>query len=170
MKFSYVMLPDYPLEESMRPLGWPTSWVSTLATPPTRHGTRTCGCSSRPRPGTRPTSASDQACLAWSCVSPRSSPRRRRPSTSSPTVAPKWCSDQATSACWRSTTSTGNRPSRCPGQERPSHPDTARRRRHYVRRRLLQVPRAVHLCAAGPGAVAGQDRVHAGPEVVRGRW
>ena len=37
-------------------------------------------------------------------MSPLSSPRRRRPSTSSRTVAPRWSSDPATSACWLSTT------------------------------------------------------------------
>ena len=45
----------------------------------------------------------------------------------------------------------------------------ARRRCHHLRRRVLQVPGAVHVRAAGPGAVARQDRVHAWPEVVRGR-
>ena len=57
-----------------------------------------------------------------------------------------------------------------PGQGgRPGHPDVARRRGHHLRRRVLQLRRTLHLRAAGPGAVARQDRVHARPEVVRGR-
>ena len=171
MRFSYVMLPDYPLEESLRAIKLADELGFYACYAADETGTRTCGCSSRPRRRDTTNIRFGPSCLGWSCVSPRLSPRRRRPSTSSPTVAPRWSSDQATSACCPSTTSTGHDQAAVPGQGgRPGDPDLARRRRHHVRRRVLQVPRAVHVRTAGPGAVARQDGVHAWPEVVRGRW
>ena len=51
MRYSYVMLPDYPLTESLARSSSPTSSGSTGATQPTRPGTRTSGCCSRRRRG-----------------------------------------------------------------------------------------------------------------------
>ena len=58
MRFSYCMLPDYPLTDSIEMIKVADELGYYACYSVTRHGTRICGACSRRRPTRRATSAS----------------------------------------------------------------------------------------------------------------
>ena len=107
MKFSYAMLPDYPLEESLRAikLADELGFHAVYAADETWHKDLWLlfAAAARRRRG----SAWGRASRGSSCASRRSSRRRPPRSTSSPAGGPRWSCPAATSACSPSTRSTG---------------------------------------------------------------
>ncbi len=171
MKFSYVMLPDYPLEESLRAikLADELGFYGCYAADETWH---------------------KDLWLLFAAAARDTTNIRFGPSLSGvvlrePTLIAQAAAtlDELTNGRAEVVLGSGNfgllaqykhrlgaDQAAVPGQGgRPGHPDLARRRCHHLRRRVLQVQGTLHVRAAGPGAVARQDRVHAWPEVVRGR-
>ena len=169
MKFSYAMLPDYPLEESLRAikladeLGFYAvlrrrrdlaqgslaavrrGGAADLADP---HGAEPLG--GRPagadahRPGGRDARRADRG--------PGRGGPGQRELRAARRVQDRLGTDQAAVA--------GHR-----GGQRGPH--AARRGRHHLRRGVLPLRGAVHLRPPGAGAPAGEDGRHARPEVVR---
>ena len=107
MKFSYAMLPDYPLEESLRAirLADELGFYACYAADETWHKdlwllfAAAAAQTEQIRMG--------RASRGWCCGSRRSSRRRPPPSTSSPTGGRRSSCPAGTSGCWPSTRSTG---------------------------------------------------------------
>jgi hypothetical protein len=124
MRFSYVMLPDYPLEESLRAikLADELGFYACYAADETWHKDLWLlfAAAAKDTTNIRLGQASSERARSPRC----------RPGGATldelPTVAPKWCSDQATSVRWRSTTSTGNGPAVVPVKEGVRHPEIPR--------------------------------------------
>ena len=172
MKFSYVMLPDYPLErvpgldQARRRAG-----LLRRATRPTRPGTRTSGCCSPLLPD-RP----EQVRFGPSV----SAVVLREPTLIAQAAATL---DELTNGRAEVVLSSGNfgllaqygidwsKTKPLSRVKEGLHVDAhaARRRRDHLRRRVLHVQGPVHLRPPGAGAPADEDRRDARPEVVPGR-
>ncbi|GAB3461962.1 hypothetical protein GCM10027570_48070 [Streptomonospora sediminis] len=120
MKFSYAMLPDHPLSQSLDSieLADELGFYACYAADETWHKdlwalfAAAAGRTSRIRlgPSVSPVTLREPTLIAQALAT----------STSSPAGAPRLRCPAGTSGCWRSTASTGPAHVRCPGSKRPT--------------------------------------------------